>query len=152
MKIVISTAYTRKSFKVIWVGTHIQHVKDRKNDRSHITKYSYKSNIVSGQDSVNALFLSNLFRAQCAKNSKPGSAFSPHIAIDRLTISDIRRSARNLKTRSSPEPDLIPPSLVKDCISVLEIPLLHLCSTALKVSHYLQAWKVTQVKPIYKNY
>lgn len=165
VKILISTAYTNYTKKMeqdiardptaFW-----QYVKDRKNDRGHTTTYKYEGNTVTGQEAVDSfakhfssVFLSSVPELNAEKAAKSGSAakFASHVAIDRLTVSDIRRSVGKLKTRASPGPDLIPPFMVKDCISALEVPLMHLYNAALDDSHYPQAWKVSRVTPIPKE-
>lgn len=49
------------------------------------------------------------------KAAESGTAFASHIAIDKLTIADIRRSVGKLTTSSSPGPDLISSFVIKDC-------------------------------------
>lgn len=73
------------------------------------------------------------------------------IEVDTVSTAELQRAVRRLKPYSAAGPDEIPPFLVKDCISVLEQPLLYIYNLSLEMSKYPLQWKTSRVTPIPKT-
>ena len=68
-----------------------------------------------------------------------------------VTDTEVLRNLKSLKRKKSAGLDNIPPSLLKDCASVLSKPLAYLINLSFKNGVFPTEWKVTKVLPVHKS-
>jgi hypothetical protein len=138
-------------------------VRSKKNRSNQQPEYKYKGKVVMGQEAADAfaeyfgsVFHSNIPKLdpeqaeQHARNTS-GCNASLRVEIPHITLAELRKAATRLKASSSCGPDNIPPYLAKDCLTILEAPLLYIYNLALKLNIYPAKWKVSRVTPIPKE-
>lgn len=138
-------------------ATFWKYVKELRSSRQQDNVYSSNGIEVTGQDAADAfsryfgsVFLNNepkLCASEAIVHALPSAA---HVTVDSLDADDISAAAKRLKARASTGPDGIPAFLVKDCISVLKIPLLHIYNLSLDKAMYPEMWKTSRVTPVSK--
>ncbi|XP_048002407.1 uncharacterized protein LOC125238950 [Leguminivora glycinivorella] len=120
--------------------------------------YTYQDITVTGQDAADAFasYFCSVFQTEepqldpvkAAHKSKNDAMC---VSIDSVGASELHKASRKLKPRSSVGPDAVPPFLAKDCISALEVPLLHIYNLSLQTATYPACWKRSRVTPVPKS-
>lgn len=73
------------------------------------------------------------------------------INIGKISITEIQDAIKKLKNKMTAGIDLIPSFIVKDCASVLCIPMFILFNLSLKTCEFPNTWKIARVCPVFKN-
>jgi hypothetical protein len=137
-----------------------KYVKDKKAARNHMNYYSFGERELSGQAAADAFaeYFSSVFQSKIPSLDPAQAAAAAHYIKDSTCISlgqvnsgDLRLAAKRLKPGSSSGPDGIPVMLAKDCMTVLECPLLHIFNLALQHSNFPECWKLSKVTPVPKG-
>ncbi|CAG4990002.1 unnamed protein product [Colias eurytheme] len=135
-----------------------EYVKDKRKSRRNCESFMCDSVKVEGAEAAAAfaryfesVFQPSIPRLDPEAASSFYSADSTRITIDYLREKDIDAAVKRLKLRSSIGPDGIPTFLVKDCVSVLKEPLLHIYNLSLEKAIYPQRWKNSRVTPVPKT-
>ena len=105
-------------------------------------------------DIINAFdnFFAGIFTMSDEEFSPMESNFSIHnIHFESITEQEILEAANKLKNKLTSGLDNIPSFIVKDCASVLVVPLCFLFNLAVKCETLPEAWKTSRVCPIFKN-
>lgn len=135
-----------------------KHVRQRRSGRGQPNEYTLDGVPVAGQEAAAAFgeYFSSVFLNDVpaldsvAAERVAATGDARLVVIDSVTVADLRRAVRRLKSSSAAGPDAIPPFLAKDCFSVLELPLLHIFNRSLHICRYPVRWKVSRVVPIPK--
>lgn len=140
------------------------YVKSKRKDLRRPDDFTYHDRTVTGQDAANAFaeYFSSVFHSEvprldaeeAARDSaaRRGDAHdAARVAVNTVSAADLRRAAKRLKPRSSAGPDGIPTFLARDCISVLESPLLYIYNLSLQHAMYPSYWKLSRVTPVPKS-
>nr|CAI5825566.1 unnamed protein product [Callosobruchus analis] len=75
----------------------------------------------------------------------------PIISLTEITEADIVKASKKIKNKLIVGPDQVPSFLVKDCISALIQPLVHIFNIILKTCVIPTSWKLSRVSPILKK-
>lgn len=76
---------------------------------------------------------------------------SDFVGVAAVTEAQLLIAAKKLSNKHTAGPDGIPSFVVKDCIRVLVVPLLHIFNRSLAVSAYPAIWKSTKIIPVLKK-
>ena len=68
-----------------------------------------------------------------------------------FTPQKVEFAINTLKVNSSPGPDEIPPTFLKNCLQVLRAPLATMMNNVMGTGHFPETWKKAIVVPIYKK-
>lgn len=116
--------------------------------------------MVTGQEAVTAFarYFSSVFHSNTplldpteAESRAGGMGDAAAVRITRISVDDLSRAIRRLKPSSPAGPDGMPTFLVKDCGSVLKLPLLHIFNLSVQKGHFPSTWKVSRVTPVPKS-
>lgn len=77
--------------------------------------------------------------------------FSYFCGADKVTEDELLRAVKRLKNKMTAGYDLVPSFLVKDCVSVLCVPLLIIYNLIISTSVFPELWKVGRVCPLFKK-
>lgn len=140
-------------------GRFWEFVRSKRQHSAQNAEYKYRGRIVAGQEAVDAFaeFFGSVFHEN-VPNLNPvvaarlsGSHIgSQTVEITSVSIAELRTAVKRLKPSTSAGPDGVPPFLAKDCISVLEQPLLYIFNLCLEMGTYPSIWKVSRVTPVPK--
>lgn len=137
-----------------------RHVEDKRGSRRPKDTFTLDNVRVSNQVAVDAFaeHFSSVFHtrvplldAEHAERAACGGLDASCINLSQVSLGELRRVVRRLKVNSSPGPDGIPAFLLKDCLPVLEEPLLFVFNLALSERIYPSLWKVSRVTPVPKD-
>lgn len=78
-------------------------------------------------------------------------ADSSLVHIDTVCEDDLISAAKKLKNKNTAGPDGIPSFVVKDCIRVLAVPLMHIFNLSLRTGVYPSIWKLSKIIPVLKR-
>lgn len=135
-------------------------VKSKKHQSSQHLEYMLNGEVIVDQDAVDTFadYFSSVFHGEIPEldSEKASRLTDNHVATHSVSITligviELRKAAKRLRSSSSAGPDGIPPYMVKDCLSALERPLLHIFNLALQSAIYPTKWKVSRVIPIPKD-
>ncbi|KAJ2944969.1 hypothetical protein O0L34_g1866 [Tuta absoluta] len=136
------------------------YAKSRQGSRSQNHDLLYNNKTVNGQEAATAFaeYFGSVFHPGVprldpveAEYRAGGESDATYVHIERVSVADIRRATRRLKTASATGPDGIPAFLVKDCSAVLELPLLYIFNLSLQHGDYPIKWKLSRVVPVPKS-
>jgi hypothetical protein len=74
-----------------------------------------------------------------------------HSFISPATEEKVVSLAKNLKDKLTAGYDDIPKSLVKQCTQSIKGPMTHIYNVSLRMGIFPHEWKLSKVKPLYKN-
>lgn len=120
------------------------------------SQMSYKTKTSSDPSTIANLFAENFSAAYSAEQLAPPDFkfdyfLNPTLSEISVTESQVFELLRKLKADSSSGPDNIPPIILKNCASVLALPLSLLFNKSLRTGRFPHSWKTSFVIPIYKN-
>lgn len=73
------------------------------------------------------------------------------LKLREVTVEEIRKKIRMLKTSGTEGLDNISKTAIKDGVDILAAPLQHAVNLSIRLSTFPQDWKLARVKPIYKS-
>ncbi|KAI5639125.1 hypothetical protein NE865_08325 [Phthorimaea operculella] len=113
--------------------------------------------IIIGQEAVNefakhfsSVSQNNIPKLDPAEAINSARPVADRIFIESLGEKHLLKAVKRLKAKTATGPDGIPPFLLKDCITVLQQPLLHLYNKSLETARYPDHWKCSRVTPVPK--
>ncbi|KAI5640497.1 reverse transcriptase (RNA-dependent DNA polymerase) domain-containing protein [Phthorimaea operculella] len=136
------------------------YVGDKRDNRGQVKSFIFNGVEVTGQDAANAFasYFSSVFHVNAPQLDASAAASAGYVSSDAATISldslreaDLLAAVKRLKPRSSTGPDGVPSFVLKDCVSALKVPLLHIYNMSLKMSVYPKLWKTSIVTPVPKT-
>ena len=68
-----------------------------------------------------------------------------------ITVEDVKNVLRNLNINKACGPDLISPRLLKECATIIALPLSIIFNRSLEQGYFSTCWKYGNVTPIYKK-
>lgn len=137
-----------------------EYIKDKRGSRNRTKSYVYENTEVTGQFAADAFarYFRSVFHYRepylnPTKAARAADALSDarSVSINVVDARDLVIAVSCLKPKLSSGPDGIPVFLGKDCISVLQKPLLFLYNLCIKHSKYPDCWKLSRVTPIPKG-
>lgn len=134
------------------------YVKDKRKNRAPNNQFTCNGVPVAGQEAVDAfaayfssVFLDDVPLLDPSLAQQHQLPWSTGVAVESVTLTEIRQAVKKLKPNNVAGPDGIPAFVVRDSISVLEDPLLHLYNLSITLSLYPSKWKVSRVTPVPKG-
>lgn len=68
-----------------------------------------------------------------------------------ITVEEIIKSSKKIKANMTMGPDNIPAFIIRDCISVLAVPLCTIFNLIIQTSTFPDIWKLTKIVPVFKK-
>ncbi|CAG5023992.1 unnamed protein product [Parnassius apollo] len=125
-----------------------KYVKEKRKNRQQNKEFVYNNRTLEGQQAIDAFaqYFSSVFQpdtpflnAEAAKRDAMYADCVTKVSINIIKASDLRWAIRRLKASAACGSDNIPSFLIKDCMAVLEEPLLYVYNLSLQQCLYPNA-------------
>lgn len=135
-------------------------VKNKKSVKTNLLVMEYNNQqLNSGKEIVNAFehYFSSVYNKYIVEPraemvlAEPTAAGMACLSLDWVTEHDVHLAIKNLKTKTTMGPDLLPQYLIKGCIDIFSKPLSILFNLSLKTKVFPDKWKITKITPIFKS-
>ena len=133
-----------------------QYLSSKSKPKENIGKLENDKGELTDEDEEKTEILNNFFASVFSKEdveNVPDFDFNSNVNISSVSITkeDMYKALKSLKINKSPGPDEIHPRILSECAEELSYPLTTLFTLTMSSGVLPQAWKVAEVRPIFKK-